>query len=227
MDGNITHWQTHAELDAVMHRLSRLTSPVLHVLGNHCLMVERALLLDKLRLEGGTYYYRDVSERWRLVVLDTVEICVGRGEGQKNYRRAVEYIAAHVNDANTKEWNGGLDHTQVEWLERVLRDTKENGKWAVVCGHLPVAVEAALEKATVWERDMLKEVLEKDGVVKAYFAGHHHEGGYAKVGGIHHVTFEALLDAEHEMGAVGVVELGTETIEIKGHGKMTSRFLEL
>lgn len=162
-----------------------------------------------------------------MVVLDTVEICVGREEGHENYKRAVEYIAAHAGEANAEAWNGGLDRAQVEWLEQVLRETRASDKWAIVCGHLPVAVEAALDGATIWERDALRELLEKYRVVKAYFAGHHHEGGYAKVGGIHHVTFEALLDAEHEMGAVGVVELGTDTIEIKGHGKMTSRILEL
>lgn len=227
VDGNLTRWQTHEDLDVILQSLSRLTAPVLHVLGNHCLTVDRSRLLDKLQLKAGTYYYRDLAERWRVVVLDTVEICVGRGKDHENHRRALQYMAAHNGEPNAREWNGGLGCKQVEWLEHVLRETKESGRWAVVCGHLPVVVEAALEKATIWERDMLRNVLERYGVVKAYFAGHHHEGGYAKVAGIHHVTFEGLLDAEHDMGAVGVIELGTEMIEIKGHGKLTSRVLDL
>eukprot|EP00177_Eucheuma_denticulatum_P008105 GFKZ01014770.1.p2 GENE.GFKZ01014770.1~~GFKZ01014770.1.p2 ORF type:complete len:103 (+),score=19.37 GFKZ01014770.1:1083-1391(+) len=99
--------------------------------------------------------------------------------------------------------------------------------WAIVAGHIPLAPEAAFDKATLWGREEVMLAMERSGVVKAYFAGHHHMGGYALVRGVHHVTFEGILDSTHEFGAVGVVELDEDRIVINGVGDLTSRVLKL
>lgn len=47
--------------------------PAVHVIGNHCLSVPRATLLQRLRIPG-CYYSRSLGAGWRLVVLDTTEL---------------------------------------------------------------------------------------------------------------------------------------------------------
>ena len=57
--------------------------------------------------------------------------------------------------------------------------------------------------------------------VKAYFCAHYHEGGYIEVGGVHHVTFESIVDSGAE-GACGIVELHDSEICVVDFGTTTS-----
>lgn len=225
IDGNATLEQTRDDLQQTLDVLSELKSPVMHVLGNHCLDAGRDYLMEKLDLKKkGSYYYHDVSDLWRIVVLDTVDVSVAREEGHEYHKLAKEYLEKHAEDANALDWNGGPGPVQLQWLGRVLEGTKAQGKYAIVCGHQPILEGAAAAKFLVWDGERLEKILVDSGVVKAYFCGHHHEGGYVQQKGIHHVTFEAILDSEDD-GAVGVVELGDHSIVINGVGKLSSRKL--
>lgn len=48
--------------------------PVHHCIGNHCLAVPRAVLMQRLRIEGGCYRAIHVGPGWRLLILDTTEV---------------------------------------------------------------------------------------------------------------------------------------------------------
>lgn len=226
--GNLMLHKTHEELDRVLTRLSFLKAPVLHVLGNHCLLANRDHLFRKLKLEAKGYYFRELSPKWRLIVIDTVDVSVSRGEDHARQREAWEYLESHKGEPNARTWNGGLGQEQLDWLEDVLLLTAGQGKLAIICGHIPILVEASEPKGVVFDNVVVGGLLSAhNSVVKAYFCGHHHPGGYAYKNGIHHVTFEAVLDADHEEGSCGVVELHGSRIVIKGNGTMTSRILPL
>lgn len=228
IDGNEDITKTHADLDAVISRLSVLEAPLFHVLGNHCLSAARDHLVEKLKLSKSTYYYRDVSPKWRLIVLDTVDISLDRPKDHPYYQMAVDYLEKHKGEPNAQEWNGGLGPTQLNWLQDLLRETAEQKKFAILCGHLPILSDASFPQHTVWDHKLLVNLIRTyGGAVKAYFCGHYHDGGYAFKDGIHHVTFEAVLDADDADGSCGVVELHDSKIAIKGIGTMTSRLLEL
>lgn len=228
IDGNENIKKTHADLDAVMTRLSKLAAPVYHVLGNHCLAADREHLLDKLELSAGTHYFRDLSPKWRLIVLDTVDVSLDRQEDHPHYQQAKAYLETHHGEPNAKEWNGGLGPDQINWLQDLLRDTAEQQKYAIVCGHMPILAEASFPQHTVWDSTLLVNLIRTYRcAVKAYFCGHYHEGGYAMKDGIHHVTFEAILDADNDDGSCGVVELHDSKIIINGMGIMTSRVLQI
>lgn len=227
IDGNKTLEKTHDDLQQVQNVLSELRAPMMHVVGNHCLDAGRDYLVEKLGLkEKGTYYYQDISDLWRVIVLDTLDVSVMREEDHEYHKLAREYLERHAEDANAKEWNGGLSPAQLEWFECVLQDTKVQGKFAIVCGHLPIVKEAAQEMHLIWDAERLESILVHSGVVKAYFCGHDHDGGYAQRKGIHHVTFEAILDS-NDGGAVGVAELRKHCIIINGVGTLSSRKLIL
>lgn len=226
--GNPMQDKTHEELDRVLTRLSFLKAPILHVLGNHCLFANRDHLFRKLKFEDKGYYFRELSSKWRLIVLDTVEVSILRGEDHPHQRQAWEYLESHKDEPNARTWNGGLGQEQLDWLEDVLLVTAGEGKLAIVCGHIPILAEAAESGGTVFNNAVVGGLLSAhSSVVKAYFCGHHHPGGYAYKNGIHHVTFEGILDADHEEGSCGVVELHDSRIVINGNGIMTSRILAL
>ena len=49
------------------------STPVHHAIGNHCLSVDRQLLLKRLKLPG-SFYAVHLPHGWRLIVLDTTEM---------------------------------------------------------------------------------------------------------------------------------------------------------
>ena len=59
--------------------------------------------------------------------------------------------------------------------------------------------------------------------VQAVFSGHDHKGGYARVGGVHFVVLEAMLEAPEDSNAFCVVEVGDNEFVIRGRGIVTSR----
>lgn len=220
--------RTHVDLERVLKRLSPIKAPIYHALGNHCLLADIDCLFRRLNLEKPGYYFRDLSPLWRLVILDTVEISVWRKKHQELQRQASQYLKDHAGEPNAQRWNGGLGKDQIDWMHNILDSTKREGKFAVVCGHIPVVAEAAVPGGVVYSSHYVEKQLSRHtGCVKAYFSGHYHAGGYAYRCGIHHVTFEGLLDADHHDGAFGIVELHRNKIVINGEGTMTSRVLEI
>lgn len=228
VDGNSSAKTTHADLDCVLTSLSHLNVPVFHVLGNHCLWAERRHLFSMLRLGREGYYSQNLSPLWRLIVLDTVDVSVRRTEHPLHKRQAEQYLIDHKGEANAKKWNGGLGKSQLEWLERTLKLTASEGRLAIVCGHIPIVAKAAVPDGVIYDNRSVERLLSShSGCVKAYFCGHHHAGGYEYETAIHHVTFEGVLDADHEDGAFGVIELHKTRIVIDGKGTMTSRVLAI
>jgi UDP-2,3-diacylglucosamine pyrophosphatase LpxH len=60
-----------ADLKAVMNKLNRLSMPVYHVVGNHCLSAGQDVLKEKLQLHRFYYTFtRPGLENWRFIVLD-------------------------------------------------------------------------------------------------------------------------------------------------------------
>ena len=224
VDGNETAAETKADFAAVLSILKHLTVPVLNTLGNHCLDVQYEHLLERTNMNTtGTYYSYQLSSQWRLLVLDTVEVSVQR---DRTCVQASEYLQKHEKEPNAKPWNGTISETQKTWLKEELERTRAEECFVLVCGHLPLLKEAAIEMLVMWNHDDIMGLLEEyKDTAKAYFAGHHHGGGYAEKNGIHHVTFEALIDSKVDDGAYAFVTLKNNEIVIEGYGSTTSRTL--
>lgn len=224
VDGNETAAETKSDFAAVLSTLKPLTMPILNTLGNHCLDVEYEHLVEKSNMNTtGTYYSYDLSSRWRLLVLDTVEVSVQR---DPTCMQALEYLRTHEHEPNAKPWNGTISETQRAWLKEELKQARTKGCFIIVCGHLPLVKEAAIEMLVMWNHNDIVELLEEyKDTVKAYFAGHHHGGGYAERNRIHHVTFEGLIDSKVDDGAYAFVTLKDDEIVIEGYGATTSRKL--
>ncbi|CDF36652.1 Metallophosphoesterase [Chondrus crispus] len=225
--GIVSTERTYKDLRRVLSVLSHLRKPLLHVLGNHCVLLERESLLTTLKIEKPGYYYRNLSSMWRLIVIDTVDVSLNRDRRHPHFAEARDYLQAHRGEPHAKLWNGGLGAKQTRWLEQILARTAADGRFAVVCGHIPIVEEASESEGVIYGHKEVEKVLAAHGCVKAYFSGHHHAGGYAHKGGIHHVTFEGIIDADDDNGAFALVELRKDKIVVRGRGTMTSRALQI
>jgi len=206
IDGNDTEEQTQAEFAAVLESLSRINPaiPTYHVIGNHCLSVDRTQLIRSLHIPP-TGYYSFQLQNWRFVVLDTLEFSLKWPEGSPNHQQAKKWLEDHPNEENAVTWNGGLTAVQQAWLEQELNDAKNLGERVLVFAHVPLLKEAIRGEGRhlLYDRDVILRLLDRfPGTVVGWFSGHYHEGGYALRNQCHHVTFEAILEATKRAGEI-------------------------
>lgn len=170
---------------------------------------------------------------WRLLVLDTMHLSVAYppGDARREAGEAALAAAVATGAACAKDWNGAVGEAQRRWLERRLAAADTDGVQVLVCGHHPLIREAASRRHLAWDGDAVAEVLDRHvGVVRAYFCGHFHPGGYTvRDSGVHHLTFTAILDALSPDGAPSnawaVVTLGDDAVIVEGGDEEPSRRL--
>jgi manganese-dependent ADP-ribose/CDP-alcohol diphosphatase len=206
------------ELDEVLKIFGAFSRPVLHVVGNHCLYVERDELTRLLGLDKSAYYVRDLAPQWRAIVLDTLDVGFNRPKGSSLRKQAERYIFEREGEENALPWNGGCGADQLDWLEGVLKQARTDAVNVIVGGHHPCAPESAASMHMMFDAKIVTDMLKKyNDVVRAYFAGHYHSGGYAKLDSVHHVTFNSILDSD-ETNSYAFVHLYPDKIEIEGVG---------
>jgi len=209
-----------AELATVTGVLAQLKAPVRHVIGNHCLEVDRPTLLKALKLESS--YYEFQVQGWRFVVLDGMDISVKAPKGSPEARQAQQYLAR---SPNLPTYNGAIGATQLAWLKQTLADASRRRQKVVVFCHHPSLPVASLAGITLWNAVEVESALAGAGCVEAYIAGHDHKGWYAQQAGIHHLTVPAMVDAPDESNAYAVVEVFTDRLAVRGVGTVPSRVL--
>ncbi|KAK3281597.1 hypothetical protein CYMTET_10621 [Cymbomonas tetramitiformis] len=200
--------------------------PFYHAIGNHCLAMDKKLLMAGLGMENS--YYDFQADSWRFIVLDTSELGRHNTPGSWEFMEKEELCSSKPLEdfPEMESYNGGVSSKQVAWLRRCLEDAQEKGEKVVVCGHIPLLPESACPAHCVWNFQDLTQLLLSFSCFKAYFGGHFHRGGYTEKEGRHFVTFEAVLDSDNA-SACGVVEMGDEYITITGFGDMKSHKLNV
>ena len=180
----------------------------------------------------------DAKNRWRFVVLNGNEISEYASETKEERERAkAERERWRRTDADNKlpaEWNGSLSQTQLDWVERTLSEADANGENVAVCSHFPLYAQsktldsprtklASLVNLDVfyfrlgistWNGSDLLEILDRHACVKAYLAGHLHEGSYGVRNNVAHVTFKGVVETPKNCYAF--VELHKNAIVVDG-----------
>ena len=225
-----------------------------HVLGNHDFLVNDAQKKDvyaNLGLEKPGYYSfsisdkEDAANKWRFVVLNGNEISEYAAETDEERDAARrEREARKLADGSLPyEWNGSLSRKQLDWLDSQLQEAEDAQENAAICSHFPLFASsksfesrsklAALVDLGVYYSDLgvstwngreILEILDKRACVRAYFAGHLHEGSYGVRRGVAHVTFNGAVEAEPYAHAF--VELTSKSIKVKGFGAQPSYMCE-
>lgn len=225
IDGNLTDDETCEDMANILQILRHLKPPVKFILGNHCMEGGRDLAIKSLSLPQAAYYEYDLNQQWRMLFLDTMQ-CSMQAPSEELIAEATLYLEQHADDENAKHFNGGLGRAQFEWLAERLQSSRTEHKDVVVCGHHPLSEQSSPNMLLLWDNEELLQLFkEYSDVVRAYFCGHHHAGGYALIDNVHHIVFQSVLDSKHEHGSYSVATLHADRIDINGYGDECSRSL--
>jgi manganese-dependent ADP-ribose/CDP-alcohol diphosphatase len=182
-----------ADLDRILSVFNKLPMTKYHVLGNHCLSVDKEILGRKLGLERFYYDFTVSSVKgWRFVVLDG-------------------------NDAGY----GMVGDEQLAWFRSTIRKAAEDREKVICMSHFALLPEAAAHHRMATPEPIL-EAMDEAGCVVAWLAGHDHAGGYAVRKGVHHVTVRGMVESPLK-NAYAVMELHGDKIVETGFGDEPSR----
>jgi hypothetical protein len=195
-------------LQSIEAVLAEFEGPRYHVLGNHdmdSLSKQQFLAhVANTGIDAGRSYYSfsRFDAYLHFVVLDANYTASGRDYDHGNFDWRDANIPAH----------------EVDWLRQDL--AAPSGPVVVFIhqrldGTGPVCVQNAAE---------VRQVLEACGRVVAVFQGHHHEGGYNCLGGIHYYTLPAVVEGHGpDNNSYAIVELNADqSLTVTGHRKAPS-----
>ena len=207
--------------------LEAAEAPVHRIAGNHDFPVP----FDALRREE---FFRTVGiaeprfsrvrNGCRLLFLDANDIAVyAHAEGTPARTEAEALLARLTAEgaANARRYNGAVGAAQQAWLVRELRTAEAAGERVICLCHMPVL--PLLGRYTLWNNLEIAGILSEHSCVKAFLAGHHHPGGYGVYEGVHHVTFQGMVEGTENHYAI--VEVYPDRLVIRGFGAEKNRTL--
>ena len=186
---------------------SAFDGPRYHVLGNHDLFnLDKAEIRRVLGLDS-TYYSFDAGS-FHFVTLD------------------VQYAEDGADLANTFSGVAGfVPDAELAWLRQDLAANRDRPTVVFVHQMLDTFVEE-WGRPLVANQPDVQRALEEAGNVIAVFQGHDHAYRHEVVGGIHYVTFEALVDQDSPPSwAVITLDPLARTLSIEGVGEEPSETL--
>ena len=215
-----------ASYDLILPVFAHSRAPVRFVLGNHDYDVaeaDRPGLLERLGIGLGFYAFTEGN--WRFVVLNGDELAFNspKDEGLERESAAMYAGLLAAKRPNATKWNGGIGRAQMVFLEDELATADRKGLSAVILCHFPVHPPAA---HNLWNDEEVVARLEIHPSVKAYFAGHNHDGGLAVKNGIVYLTFAGIVETS-DTSAAAVVTLERDRLLVDGSGREPDRTVAL
>lgn len=137
-------------------------------------------------------------------------------------------------DANYKSDGTDYNHGNFDWTDANIPPPEQN--WlrqdlAVAHGPAIVFIHQLLDgTGSVYVNNAvdIRQILDQSGKVTAVFQGHHHEGSYSYIEGIHYYTLKAMVEGPGEKNnSYAIVEIRPDTsITITGYRKAVSKQLD-
>ncbi len=201
--------QALQDLSDIESVYTRFKGPRYHVLGNHDMdCISKRQFLSRIQNHGiapdASYYSFDRGDI-HFVVLDA-----NYTSGGKDY------------DHNNFEWNdANIPKVEREWL---ADDLASSAYPAVIFVHQQLDDNGGY---SVRKAARVRRVLEKSRKVLAVFQGHHHQGFYTRIEGIHYYTLRAAVDGSGgQNNAYALVEvLQDGNLVVTGYRKALSATL--
>lgn len=167
--------KTMADLDTMNTRTGRFQGDIYQVMGNHDgTSTNKAGWLSKSVGKIKENYYSFDIGPIHFVVLDGNY----RADG-KDYSRADAWVW-------TDTW---IHQPQRDWLIADLDSAGDRPTIVSLHQNLHNSDDYSVENSPA-----IRNILETHGNVTHVFQGHRHEGAYARVNGIHYITFQAMLN---------------------------------
>lgn len=196
-------------LQAVEGIFQRFNGPTYHVLGNHDEdSISKTQFLTHIENTSVGYersYYSFDFNGLHFVVLDA------------NYRSdGTDY------DHGNFDWtDANVPPAELDWLRQDL--TAASGPVILFIHQLLDGTGSYYVK----NAEEVRQVLEESSKALAVFQGHHHDGSYSRIKGIHYYTLKAVVEGPGpENSSYAIVEvLADGTITITGYRKAVSKQL--
>lgn len=195
--------QALADLSAIEAVFAQFNGPRYHVLGNHDMdCISKSQFLTRIENTGiiaGASYYSFDCNGVHFVVLDANYSSDGSDYDHGQF---------HWTDSN-------IPAKQLKWLKNDLAST---GHPVVVFVHQQLDDN---DGYSVRNAVRVRRVLERSRKVLAVFQGHHHEGYYSHIKGIHYYTLKAMVDGSGATNnSYAVVDLHADnSIVVTGYRK--------
>eukprot|EP01116_Phalansterium_solitarium_P003953 TRINITY_DN14803_c0_g1_i1.p1 TRINITY_DN14803_c0_g1~~TRINITY_DN14803_c0_g1_i1.p1 ORF type:complete len:309 (+),score=-28.05 TRINITY_DN14803_c0_g1_i1:390-1316(+) len=238
IDGNTTLEQTQSDLESVVSVLRTNQHPHYDVLGNHCLRLDKAYVIDRLKSGGqqgdclpagidGAHCYSFVVRGFRFVVLDGTDISLyGCLPGSPSFELAKEWLRTHpvTDHPHAQTWNSAIGSQQTAWLQKELQTACTMGQRVVVFCHYPIVAEMADNVHLLWNHSEIYSILTSpNSPVVAYLAGHYHRGGFAEQHKVAFWTVDGAVESPEGSACYAILHMYPDRIEIQGHGMVNSR----
>lgn len=196
-------------LQKIEQVFQQFNGPIYHVIGNHDMdSISKQQFLTNVENTGinaGSKYYSFDFKGLHFIVLDA------------NYRAdGVEY------DHGNFDWkDANIPQHELDWLRQDLAAT--SNPVIIFVHQLLDGVGSVFIKNAA----DVRQVLEESGQVLAVFHGHHHEGRYCSINGIHYYTLKGMIEGQgQDNNAYAIVEVRHDlNIVVTGYRKAASREL--
>ena len=191
-----------------------------HVIGNHCLKNNKRETVRDLLSIVSDYRVINLSQDWKLIILDTTELSVcggGYPKGTYQHSETEEFLK---NNPKAVSYNGGVCSKQLQWLDDTLNEILNveyagdllHRKKVMIAAHHPIGPLVPSHQA--WNADSIVAVLNKyPSLVHTVFSGHYHEGGYVMLNGIHYLTLSSLMSSPGNSFSIMTINNNTLTID--------------
>ncbi|MGA7585021.1 MAG: metallophosphoesterase [Rouxiella badensis] len=214
-------WSSFA---AVLPVYDALRHPHAVVIGNHDAQVITEYLAEQTPVLGlPKSYYQFSQPGYRFIVIDGNDLSLYCNEGNGEERHKAQQALNELIDQQSPQaqsWNGAVGSQQLAWIEQALQEAQALQETVLVFGHYPLAPE---NKHNLWNCDQLVDLLCRYGV-RAYFAGHDHEGNYVRIGKTDFITLKGMVDGADRL-PFARVELKAGELTVNGYGPEISRVL--
>jgi len=215
-------WSSYA---AILSLYRRLRHPHLTVMGNHDAdTLSRHLAGQQPPLGLPKHYFHFTVANYRFIAIDGNDLSLYCNQGNGDDRQQAEHMLAELQARGAiqaQPWNGALGNTQLDWLERTLRDAVVRQQEIIVFGHYPLAPE---DRHNLWNHQAVVTLLRRYRA-RAYFGGHQHAGGYQRLDGTDFITLKGLVDGA-DSTPFAVVELAADMLTLHGYGPQNSLALK-
>jgi predicted phosphodiesterase len=196
-------------LQKIEEVFQQFNGPIYHVLGNHDMdSISKQQFLSYVENTGidtDSKYYSFDFKGLHFIVLDA------------NYKAdGVEY------DHGNFDWNdANIPQHELDWL---MQDLAKTHNPAIIFVHQLLDGKGSV---FIKNADEIRQILEESSKVLTVFQGHHHEGRYSIINGIHYYTLKGMVEGSgKENNSYAIVDVHSDlNIVVTGYRKAISKEL--
>lgn len=212
--GDIGNGDDLSEIPEMLEVFKKSVNPVKFAVGNHDLVLRT---YDKVaELEGmPSPFYDFETGQYRFVVLNAFEqsrYCpkgTAEKEFYENFRQQNEWLSVQA-------WPGLMTEKSWKKLSDILEDAEKKAQLTIIFSHVPVYEFIKPVPRRLPDFGRMLDLLDSYANVRAYIAGHCHDGAISVRKGVLHKTLRSVCDNAEPTACI--FEADDEKLTLRGIG---------